>query len=56
MAVKLERYLAAGVQLVWVTWARWKQVDVWHPGETTPTTLTVADSLEGENVVPGFTY
>jgi Uma2 family endonuclease len=56
IAVKVERYLAAGVQLVWVIWPRWKQVDVWHPGETTPTTCTVADLLDGENVVPGFTY
>jgi hypothetical protein len=31
-------------------------VDVWHPGEKTPTTCTVADLLDGENVVPGFTY
>jgi Uma2 family endonuclease len=56
MALKAQRYLAAGVRLVWVIWPRWKQVDIWHPGETTPAALSVGDVLQGEDVVPGFTY
>jgi Uma2 family endonuclease len=56
MATKAQRYLAAGVRLVWVVWPRWKQVDVWHPGETTPATLSIGDILQGEDVIPGFTY
>jgi Uma2 family endonuclease len=57
MAAKVERYLRAGVRLVWVVWPRWQQVDVWHLGDRQPArTLGVGDILDGENVVPGFTY
>jgi hypothetical protein len=42
--------------LVWIIYPRWLQVDVWHPGDTAPVTLTVGDLLDGETVVPGFTY
>jgi len=31
-------------------------VDVWRPGDETPTPLGVDDMLDGEDVVPGFTY
>ena len=57
MAAKVERYLRAGVRLVWVVWPRWQQVDVWHPGDTQPArTLGLGDTLDGENVVAGFAY
>ncbi len=39
----------AGGRLVWVVWLRWRQVDVWHSGDTAPTPLNVGDVL-------GFTY
>jgi len=41
---------------VWVIWPRWQEVNLWRVGDDTPTTLTVADELDGEDVVPGFTY
>jgi len=56
MAEKVRRYLAGGTSLVWVIWPRWKQVDIWHPGEAQPATLGIGDTLDGEHVVPGFTY
>jgi Uma2 family endonuclease len=53
---KARRYLQFGTRLVWVVWPRHQTVDVWHPGDTTPTTLTPKDTLGGEDVVPGFRY
>jgi hypothetical protein len=57
MGVKARRYLRAGTRLVWIVWPRRWQVDVWCPGDQTPSqTLGLADSLDGLDVVPGFTY
>jgi len=57
MGTKAQRYLDAGVRLVWVVWPRWQQVDVWRPGDTRPSaTSSVGDTLDGLDVVPGFTY
>jgi len=52
---KAQRYLDAGVRIVWIVWPRWQQVDVWRPGDEKPsTTLGVEGVLQGEDVVPGF--
>ncbi len=56
MGVKAKTYLSFGTRLVWVIWPRYKRVDVWRPGDETPTLLGVDDMLDGEDVVPGFTY
>jgi Uma2 family endonuclease len=56
MGAKARMYLAFGTRLVWVTWPRYKRVDIWHPGDETPTTYGVEDTLSGEDVVPGFSY
>jgi len=56
MAAKAQMYLTFGTRLVWVIWPRYKRVDVWHPGDDAPTPFGVADTLDGEDVVPGFTY
>ncbi len=56
MAAKAKTYLSFGTRLVWVVWPRYERVDVWHPGDETPTALGVDDTLDGEDVVPGFTY
>jgi Uma2 family endonuclease len=57
MAAKVRRYLQAGVRLVRVVWPKRREVDVWRPGDTQPsTTLRSADALEGLDVVPGFSY
>ena len=57
MARKAQRYLNAGTRLVWVVWPKRKEVDVWRPGDTQPsTTLGVDDALDGLDILPGFTY
>jgi Uma2 family endonuclease len=57
MKAKAERYLAGGTALVWIVWPKRRQVDVWRPGDTQPSaTLGDGDMLDGENVVPGFSY
>lgn len=56
MAAKAKLYLGFGTRLVWVVWPRYERVDVWHPGDERPTPLGVEDTLDGEDVVPGFTY
>jgi Uma2 family endonuclease len=55
VAEKAQRWLAAGVRLVWVIWPNSRHVDVWQPGSDTPVkTLGVADTLSGQDVAPGF--
>jgi Uma2 family endonuclease len=57
MARKAQHYLNAGTRLVWVVWPKRKEVDVWRPGDTKPsTTLGVDDALDGLDILPGFTY
>jgi Uma2 family endonuclease len=57
MAEKARRYLAAGVRLVWIVWPGVREVDVWRVGADQPVaTLTIGDTLDGEDVLPGFRY
>src|SRR5262245_46003669 len=57
MATKAQRYLTAGVRLVWVVWPHYRQVDVWCPGADQPVaTLGSSEMLDGLDVLPGFTY
>ncbi len=56
IGAKAQTYLTFGTRLVWVIWPRYKRVDVWRPGDETPTPLGVEDMLEAGDVVPGFTY
>ncbi len=37
-------------------WPRHERVDVWCPGNEAPAVLDQDDVLDGEDVVPGFTY
>ena len=57
LAVKARRYLASGVQLVWVVWPRYRQVDIWQAGATAPpVALGIGDDLDGGDVIPGFRF
>lgn len=57
MGAKARLYLSFGTRLVWVIWPRYRQVDVWHSGDMDASgTLSPEDVLDGEDVVPGFTY
>lgn len=57
LADKLSLWFRAGVRLAWVIWPARRQVDVWRaaPPDHTPTTLSAHDTLDGADVVPGFT-
>lgn len=54
MAVKARRWLDRDARLVWVVWPRRREIDVWLPGAAQPHILTAADTLDGADVVPGF--
>ncbi|HLJ80533.1 MAG TPA: Uma2 family endonuclease [Ktedonobacterales bacterium] len=57
MAAKARRYLDAGVRLLWMVWPKYQQVDIWRAGANEPAaTLGINDTLDGEGVLPGFTY
>lgn len=57
LTAKAQRYLAAGVRLVWIIWPQRGRVDVWRPGDIRPSnTLEITGMLDGLEVVPGFTF
>ena len=57
MAAKARLYLASGVRLVWVILPAQQTVDVWRLGSDSPlATLPVGDTLDGLDIVPGFSY
>jgi Uma2 family endonuclease len=51
---KVDDYLRAGVRLVWVLYPATKSVHVFRP-DGSARRLRETDTLEGEDVVPGFT-
>jgi Uma2 family endonuclease len=58
MAAKARTYLNGGTNLVWVVWPGRQQIDVWRAGRSVgpAAVLDVGDPLDGEDVVPGFSY
>lgn len=57
MAAKVLQWLAGGTPLVWLVWPIRQEVEIRRAGGDMPVaTLTIADSLDGEDVVPGFVY
>ena len=53
----IDRDRTAGTALVWVLWPERQRIDVWHRDDRAPiATLTPDDTLEGLDVVPGFTH
>lgn len=57
IATKAKLYLDRGVRLVWVLWPNRQEVDIWRASSPNASamTLTLADSLDGLDVIPGFT-
>lgn len=57
MNAKAKLYIERGVRLVWMIWPSSQQVDVWRPSSPNApvTTVGIADSLDGLDVLPGFT-
>ena len=58
LAAKARVYLRGGTRLVWVVWPQDQSIDVWHQDalDRPTTTLIVGDTLDGEDVIPGFTH
>jgi len=58
MAAKARTYLHGGARLVWVLWPQAQHADIWRPTtlDRPAATLNVGDALDGEDVIPGFTY
>lgn len=62
MRDKSERYIQAGVRLVWVVWPKRQQVDVWRPDTAgvarivTTLKASAGDALDELDVLPGFTH
>lgn len=52
---KVEEWLEAGARMVWVVNPRRRNVTVYRPG-TNPIVLTINDALDGQDVVPGFSF
>jgi Uma2 family endonuclease len=53
VAAKVQEYLACGVRLVWYVDPEAQTVTVYRPGQP-ERRLTAADTLSGEDVLPGF--
>ena len=53
VAEKVERYLALGVALVVIVWPDTRTLDV-HAPDQPARTLTIADTFDAGDVVPGF--
>lgn len=54
---KARLYLDRGVRLVWIIWPEAQEVDLWRPAAPAAPlqTLGLADTLDGLDVLPGFT-
>lgn len=54
MGGKARQWLERGVPLVWVVWPARRRVDEWRPGLTTARTMDPDDTLDGQEILPGF--
>lgn len=55
MRRRAQMWLEFGARLVWVIWPDEQCVDVWTPDGETPERLRTGASLDGQEVLPGFT-
>ena len=53
---KMVQWMIAGTRLGWLIDARHRQVHVYRAGQLEPQLLNDPDVLDGENVLPGFTF
>lgn len=51
---KIDLYLADGVSLVWIVYPERQKLMVYTPDADYPRTLRIEDTLNGEEVLPGF--
>lgn len=50
---RIDEYLAAGARLIWIIFPMFKTIEVHHL-DLTATTLRTTDTLDGGDVLPGF--
>jgi Uma2 family endonuclease len=50
---RIRNYVDAGVGLLWIAWPNFHPVSV-YAGSVTPKELTSEDTLDGGDVLPGF--
>lgn len=58
MAAKARLYLKAGTSMVWIVWPQSGHIDMWRDEVLTGPVVTLrkTDTLDGEDVIPGFKY
>lgn len=58
MAAKARLYLRGGTRAVWIVWPGRHEIDVWRAVHTNEPARTLGgdDVLDGEDIVPDFTY
>jgi len=56
MQRKRQDYFAAGTRLIWIVHPDTRAVDVYLPGQGEPAVLGEKDSLDGFDVLPGFSH
>jgi Uma2 family endonuclease len=54
LAARAGLWLSVGARLVWVVWPAAREVDVWQTSQPRPATLGGDDTLDGGDVLPGF--
>ncbi len=55
MGAKAQRWLSAGVRLVWIVAPETRTVEVWR-GEGVVRIVTAEEELSGEEVLPGLVF
>ncbi len=53
---KMAAWMAGGVRLGWLIDARQRQVHIYRAGQPEPVLLNDPETLDGENVLPGFSF
>lgn len=57
LGAKASLWLTFGARLVWIVWPEQAEIDVWRPADDpVPQTLTADAVLDGDEVLPGFSY
>ena len=51
---KVREYQQAGVRLIWIIRPKTQTVEVYRQYDKQPTTLTIEDELDGEQIIKGF--
>ena len=53
---KMQQWMDGGARLGWLIDPRQRRVHIYRPGQSEPETLNNPETLDGEDVLPGFTF